>query len=87
MSTPQLVLTITLDGRLLVSARAADGAVSPTRTIAVDQDNRLAGFVADMQELARRQLAPLKPSAIGRTNDSDPTAANVAHGEQGQSNA
>ena len=87
MPTPQLINTIAPD-TMLVSVRRADGTqVGSPRTISVDLDGRLAGFVADMQELARRQLAPLKPSAIGRTNDSDPTAANVAHGEQGQSNA
>ena len=61
----QLILTIMPDGRLLVSARSADGAVSPPRTIAIDQDHRLVAFVADAQAFARGQLARSKPRPSG----------------------
>ena len=61
----QLILTITPDGQMLVSARAADGTLTPSRKIAVDRDWRLGAFVAKMQALARQQLAPVESATIG----------------------
>ena len=81
-SPAQLILTITPDGQMLVSARTADGTQTPPRAIAIDQDNRLGAFVADMQALARRQLATIESPTIGRTGDGDPAiAVEAAHGE------
>ena len=64
MALPPLILTITPDGRLFVSLRQADGAQSPPRTVAVDQDGRLGVFVANMQTLARQHLAAVKSPGV-----------------------
>ena len=86
MSTPALTVTIAPDrnGRcatMWVSLHGVEGA--PTWKISVDMDGRLAGFIADMQTIARRQLAALESPAEMRTGDGDPAiAVDAAHGEQ-----
>ena len=86
MSTPTFIITIA-PGRngkatMFVSLRGADGApAGPPREVILD--NRLAGFVASAQAFARQQLAALKASAEGRTEDRDPTiAVEAANGKQ-----
>ena len=88
MTAAQLILTIAPDraGKVAmwVSLRGADGTpAGPAREIVLD--NRLAGFVADMQALARAKLAALKASAERRPGDRDPAiAVDAAHGEHGR---
>lgn len=86
MPTPQLIITIA-PGRngkttMWVSWRGADGApAGPAREVILD--NRLAGFVADMQALARAKLAAVKAAAERRPGDGDPAiAVEATHGEQ-----
>ena len=85
-TSAQLIITIALDRdskiTLWVSARNADGTQAPPQKVAVDQDRRLADFVATMQAFARQQLAPIESPAIGRTGDGNPAiAVEAAHGE------
>lgn len=89
MPTPpaqaQLILTIMPDGTMLVSLRQAGGAQSPARAVAVDQDGRLGAFVAEMQTLARQQLAALESPGVraAARPDGDPAIAiDAADGEQ-----
>ena len=72
-SPAQLILTITPDGQMLVSARTADGTQSPPRGISVGQDNRLGLFVADMQAIAGNSSRRSNPRhrAHGRRRPSD----------------
>ena len=82
-SPAQLVLTITPDGHMLVSVRAADGTQSPPQRLSVDLDYRLAAFVANMQALARQHLASVESPAMRHAArpDGEPSIADAADGE------
>jgi hypothetical protein len=60
MSTSSLIITIApdRDGKhaISVSLRNADGTVGPPQRISVDQDHRIAAFVAAMQAIAGQQV-------------------------------
>jgi hypothetical protein len=89
MPTPTMILTIAPDrgGKtaMWVSLRAADGTQAPPQAVAVDQDYRLASFVAAMQAIARQQLTPIESPTIGRAGDGNPAiACDATHGEQGR---
>jgi len=88
MSTPapQLILTFTPSGTMLVSLRDAnDAALVPPRPIPVNLDYRLAAFAADMQALARLKLTSIESAAQARAGDGDPAiAVDAVHGEHGR---
>ena len=86
MPVATLVLTTGPNGHtILVTMRNTNGTLGPARKIPVDQGGRLAAFVAAIEAIARQQLAPIEPSAVGRAGDGDPSiAVDAVHGEHGR---
>ena len=85
MPASTLILTIAPgrngEATMSVSFRNADGTQTPPREVVLD--NRLAGFIANMQAFARAKLATLESPPQGRAEDGDPAiAVEAAHGEQ-----
>jgi hypothetical protein len=87
MRTPTSILTIAPDRGGKVAMRHGRHA-EPASDDLCRPGREAWRFVAVVQAIAGQQVAPIKSSAIGRTGDGDlAIAVDVAHGEQGQSNA
>ena len=79
MPAPTLTLTIVPDSggkaAMWVSVRDADGTQGPARKISIDPNDKLAGFVAAMQAIARLKLTPVESSTVSCAGDGDPAVA------------